>query len=67
MNAAPLRHLPRKIKFEYTETMCGKTICDFSLICHDPARVTCRECFDEHISEAYREQDRFYESGHWLM
>lgn len=65
MNTAPLRHLPRKIKPEYTEAICGEVITDSSMICHDPARATCARCVDDDRSEAFREQDRFYDSGQW--
>ncbi|MGW1991921.1 hypothetical protein [Embleya sp. NPDC001921] len=63
MNIAPLRHLPRKIKPEYTEAMCGAIITDNSAICHDPTRATCARCVDDHNSEAFREQDDFYNYG----
>lgn len=63
MSTRPLRHLPRRIKPEYTEAMCGGIITDNSMICHDPARATCTRCVDGDRSQAYYEQDRFYDYG----
>lgn len=65
MNATPRRHLPRKTKPEYTEAMCGAIITDGSLICHDQARATCGRCVAIDSSEAFREQDHFYEYGQY--
>ncbi|QWF84703.1 hypothetical protein [Amycolatopsis sp. CA-230715] len=60
-----VRHLPRKIKIEYTESMCGKVVTDKAMVCHDPARATCARCVDIARTEAFQEQDRFYDSGQW--
>lgn len=65
METTSPRHLPCRTKPGYTEAMCGKVITDTSMICHDRARVTCARCVDNDRSEAFAEQDRFYESGQW--
>ncbi len=69
MSTAPLRHLPRRVKLEYVETMCGKTVTKgdsyCGMICQDLDRVTCERCIDAHLAESPYAEDYFYDTGQY--